>query len=87
MRIDMIAFTQQGYRLGRKLERILNDEGGTGAPCLRLWQRETAVEPMVPKGFFRNRTLFYSSARRGLQCGRSPLSGQQNHRSRRPFSG
>ena len=27
MRIDMIAFTQQGYRLGQKLERILNDEG------------------------------------------------------------
>lgn len=41
MRIDMIAFTQQGYRLGQKLERILNDEGEQARLAAALAKRNS----------------------------------------------
>ena len=82
MRIDMIAFTQQGYRLGQKLERILNDEGEQARLACGFGKEKQLLSQWCQRAFSESDALLFIGG-----AGRSPLSGQQNHRSRRPFSG
>lgn len=86
MRIDMIAFTQQGYRLGQKLERILNDEGEQARLAAGFGKEKQPLSQWCQRVFSESDALLFIGAA-GWRCGPRPLSGQQNHRSRRPFSG
>ena len=62
MRIDMIAFTQQGYRLGRKLERILNDEGEQARLACGFGKEKQPLSQWCQRAFSESDALLFIGA-------------------------
>ena len=62
MRIDMIAFTQQGYRLGQKLERILNDEGEQARLACGFGKEKQPLSQWCQRAFSESDALLFIGA-------------------------